>query len=205
MEEASAEGLVSASLAVQPPVCFSQTVVRWVRGEREPVAYLRTTFCTPLLEMQDVERYKDPANWPSCSPLWCAMAEDHKENGKQCYREVVSLDCGNPLVKQIEVCLCFEIVEDTADRFHMKYDMCAAQTSQDVVFDEGGILITTRDDQLCFTSSKAVRFREPLDAPSFAVVACPLGYGYAAEDFVFSCAVPEQLADNRRPDARQPG
>jgi hypothetical protein len=135
------------------------------------------------------EGLREPSNWSQCNPLWCSMNRVPDQAGKKCHLEVISLDCNNSQLPQLKVCLCFEVVIDQNDLFYMTYDMCPNQREGNgtIVVDKGSILIERQGTSTCVASTKYVRFLAPMDGPSFAMTLCAAGYGYAAQDFVFTC------------------
>lgn len=184
--------LVSAPLSLQKdPPCHSEVVtVPTTTGAQEAVA-LETSCCVSGVTMAQTKNYLNPANWPTCSPLWCEMTPIGQGSFGQKYREVISLDCADPKSTRITTCLEFLLSTLPDGTAVLEYQLSDTPGVGDgrIIVDEGSIVAREVNGQICVTTTKRVCFTQPFSPVQMQMFMCALGYGAAAEDVLFSCAL----------------
>jgi len=177
------------------PPCTGDLVSVTVDGDTLLATQLRSGFCTDAVTVAQAAAFLDPANWPGCSELWCEMTPigDHTQPGPRRFVEVISLSCP-PAPDEWTLTTCLEFVTaDTGDGGALlSYRKCGDPGLSDgqVVIDQGTISIQPDDaGGICVTTTKTVRFAQPIEGTGLAMVMCALGWGSLVEDVILGCAL----------------
>jgi hypothetical protein len=152
------------------------------------VATLKTGVFCPGRTLDDVKVVLAPENWLRCfGDWWREMRLVDPANGRPHYREKVS---GKVRFLTVEVCLQFVQSEGPGVAV-LDYMMCDVDAHQPVdcrvTVDEGWILAEQFPNGVRVTTSKRVRFNDPIGGESLVVAADSLGYGAVARDLVSAC------------------
>jgi hypothetical protein len=186
-------GLFDDETALQTVPPCSGDLVWWGRpGDRDPVPVLQTHFCLPDLRIEDLKRYLDPANWPTCNPLWKRMDRRNPGEYPPRYLEVISLARERGSAWELRTCLTFTTRNLTPDGsvVAVEYRLCDERPPEDnrrVSVDEGTIVARQRGNDVCIDTSKKVQFATPIDGPALAMVVCALGWNAHAQAMVYTC------------------
>ena len=174
------------------PPCSGELVWAGRPGDRDPVPVLQTHFCLPDLRIEDLKRYLDPANWPTCNPLWKRMTQCNPGEYPPQYLEVISLARERGSAWELRTCLTFTTRNLTPDGsvVAVEYRLCEERPPEDnrrVSVDEGTIVARQRGNDVCIDTSKKVQFATPIDGPALAMVVCALGWNAHAQAMVYTC------------------
>ena len=211
----SAEVAQLASIGCEDSVTFVE-VVRDGEVDVDPAAHIVSTvqgFEVGSRTLGDLERLLDPANWSTClGSFWCAMAplgDPGKVlgNGIRGFQEQVG-DC--PAVWFMPY-LVFATVRrpSTGDQvgFDLQYDLCrdaalmalsnaGSVLSQDrrVEVDAGSVIVErsrgttgSAPGRVDITTSKTIRFAEPLPTGGIALLACISGWADLTREMMTGC------------------
>ncbi|MGI9030559.1 MAG: hypothetical protein ACR2HP_11330 [Ilumatobacteraceae bacterium] len=196
IDQAREDGLVHFQIALAAYDCCQDDVLSVpVGGHQESASVLQTYFATTEVTLEQLQRYFDPANWPTCATLWCSMEPlTPVEVSPTCYREVISLDCDNPNAWRLTTPLRFVRTNLPGGGISLEYQLCTDATHPHhadgyVTVDEGTITAYQDTDGLRVVTTKRVRFDREYDAASFAMWSCALGYGEAARTMAVDCAL----------------
>jgi hypothetical protein len=194
---ATADGLLAETLSAQvaaPPCSGSVEPALSSSGGVTDAASLFTTMRTDQVSFACACRFLEPVNWPGCSDFWCTMVEvATKPNGNPVFHELVSLDCNSAAAWRAEAFLEFGF-SWTATVASLSYQLDPDRTAptDPIVVDEGWLRVvdegggTVRVETLKTISFANSYFFSP---GQLAAMMCPLGYGDAAGDLMFNCAL----------------
>jgi hypothetical protein len=186
-------GLVRDPEEVGPPMCASRLVMVDHGPGRGPVATLTTEFESDIPPTFDEAiRFLHPENWPHCNSLWCEMRPLGDRDGVYKFHEVFSLDCARrPRDCTIEADLDFRF--QRLDHVAIAdYRLSDPQPGDDVLVDEGSLVVQEVNGRLRITTTKRVEFNHPFSGEQLALIACINGYGDVARD-LFSCCAHARL------------
>lgn len=191
-------GLRSTYAVRSGPSCTGDIIGVVIEGDREPVTVLTTSFKHPTLTVADLDHLLDPSRWPDCPGFWCTMTEElpPPDTGIRRFIEVVASDCDGTW--RITTRLDFARRDWADGSASLEYWLSSDQSMPAdgmVVIDEGSIVVAPLDDSggpgVHVTSTKRIRFIEPMDGAQLAATSCALGWSDAGEKFAFGCAEPE--------------
>jgi hypothetical protein len=186
-------GLLDDQTAQQTvPPCSGKLVWGGRPGDPDPVPLLETHFCMEGVRIQDLKRYLDPANWPTCNPLWKRMERLNPGEYPPRYLEVISLARELGPAWELRTCLTFTTRNLTPDGsvVALEYRLCLERPPEDnrrVSVDEGTIVARRRGNDVCIDTSKKVQFASPIDGPAMAMVVCALGWDAHGQAMVYTC------------------
>jgi hypothetical protein len=161
--------------------------------DADPATILETNFALDGVTLADFTRFLDPVNWPDCCDLWCSMDMLDPVGGSRCYLEVISLDCPDP--PELHIPLEFRTIEFSATVAKVEYQLCSHPEHQppngvEVDVDGGLIQAIEAAGGLNVKITKRVRFTSvQLHGEAMSMAMCALGYGFAAEEMAYTCAL----------------
>ena len=191
-KRAAGSGVLVRSVARQAAPCSGTLVSEDVDPEDpedpDPVTRMETRVCSTTLSDEDVRAFLDPTTWPGCSPLYCELRDEGAMPGGKGHRyvEVLSVDCADPKVEKIVVCLVVTTQQKGDECYVLGYGMCPDKGAGNgkVVVDHGTIVIEKNGDEWCFHTIKYLRFAGVANGAVMSLMACALGYAAVAEDFL---------------------
>jgi hypothetical protein len=197
--------LLHALLRSQPAPCVARLLPVGTRRGQLLAVSLRTRACIRGVTLQQCEEtFLDPSTWKDYES-WCAMVPDPHVAHDRTFLEVVDFDCDAGTPFGVAVWLDFSPLERIGDSRILSYAMAEghetfALTSGTfaasplgpngaVRVDEGSIKVTLErvpgNEHIRIDTTKRVEFRSPsIDETTIAILACALGYGALAVDFV---------------------
>lgn len=171
--------------------CSGELVQVEVQGEVRAVTALSTHHCHPTFTIDDLEGFLDPAQWPECPGFWCEMIEEASATtATRRFLEVVSSDCAGAwsITTRLDFCRREFQRGEVALDYWLSDDQSMPADGL-VLVDEGSILVEPRPEGgVCVTSTKRIRFVEPLDGAQLAMTACVFGWHTSGERFIFGCS-----------------
>jgi hypothetical protein len=202
------EGIVAPTYyAMSTAPCTGELIGVEIEGDVDPVTVLTTHFSRGDLTVADLDLVLDAASWPSCPGFWCAMTEELPAPDEDTRRfiEVVASDCDGAW--KITTRLDFVRRRFRDGSASLDYWLSPDQWDPAdglVVVDEGSILVEPAGAPdapgVCVTTTKRIRFVDPLSGAQLAMTACALGWDGAGEQFVFGCGQPPPPYDPDHPD-----
>lgn len=183
--------------AMSTAPCTGELIGVEIEGDVDPVTVLTTHFCRADLTVADLDLLLDASAWPTCPGFWCAMDEELPPPDADTRRfvEVVASECGGSW--KITTRLDFVRRSFRDGSASLDYWLSRDQSYPAdglVVVDEGSILVEPSgppdEPGVCVTTTKRIRFVDPLSGAQLAMTACALGWDGAGEQFVFGCVNP---------------
>jgi hypothetical protein len=182
--------------------CSSELIGVEIEGDVDPVTVLTTHFCRPDLTVEDLDMLLDAEHWPECPGFWCEMNEElpPPDVDVRSFVEVVASDCAGACKITTRLHFARRTFADHSASLDYWLPLNQADPADGlVVVDEGSILVEPSDPSggpgVCVSTTKRIRFVDPLSGAQLALTACALGWDGAGEQFVWGCQPPPPVDD----------
>jgi hypothetical protein len=180
-------GLSPETSGLARPSCMD-TVVDRPGGTFEVV--LRSEFPVSDVSFEKAQKILAPENWPRCSALWCRM--DPRDPPPHRYYEEVTTNCRYP---DDAYFTAHAILDFTFDQFagaaQTTYNLAPGVLQPDDGLDvDAGALVVQPfpDGSLHVTTTKHLRFKQPLRGAGLDLVACLFGWTEKGIEMFHNCA-----------------
>jgi hypothetical protein len=205
---AESNGALRSGIADHPAPCTDSVVPELLDGQDVGAVRLATLICDANVTDAEVMTFLNVQSWKICNPLYCGLVDrgavpyDQSKLPRvvSCHEwtEELSPNCAQKqLAGEIKVCLVFtlEKLADNGTWWRLSYDRCPKPEHDygKVLIDKGEIIVRKQGGRWCFDTTKFVRFAGVADGTHLGLIACVMGYGTMAQDFLTSC-VPKGTA-----------
>jgi hypothetical protein len=205
VDSSANQTLLHALLRSQPAPCATRLLPVGTRRGSMLAISLTTYACIRGVTLKRCEEtFLDPSTWKDYE-AWCAMEPDPHVAHDRTFLEVVDFDCDVGTPFGVAVWLDFSPLEKIGDSRILSYAMAEGHETFELTsgpfaasplgpngavrVDEGSIKVTLErvrgKEQLRIETTKRVEFSSPsIDETTIAILACALGYGALAVDFI---------------------
>jgi hypothetical protein len=179
-------GLDSEASGLVRPSCMD-TVVDRPGGTFEVV--LRSEFPVSNVSLAQAQKILAPENWPRCSALWCRM--DAHDQPPHRYDEEVTTNCKHPKDAYFTAHAILDFTfSQYAGATQTTYNLAPVRQPDDGLDVDAGALVVQplSDGSLHVTTTKHLRFKQPLRGAGLDLVACLFGWTEKGIEMFHNCA-----------------